>query len=89
LTAFYSAISNAGTRQSQAEITRELAENIDGKLRQTLSKIRGEFRKVLGEGEAELYTIEGDDEGRFRIALDRNYVTWTDRQDRTKGYLDC
>lgn len=74
--------------QSQGQISPEISlRDVDGKLRQTLSKIRGEFRKVLGEGETELYTIEGDAEGVIRIALDRKYVTWTDRKDRTKGYL--
>ena len=89
LTAFYSAIAPSGTRQSQAEVVRELAEDVDGKLRQTLSKIRRVFRNELGEEAANQYTIEGDAAGVFGIALDRKYVTWTDRQDRTKGYLDC
>lgn len=89
LTAFYSAFAPSGTRQSQAEVARELAEDVDGKLRQTLSKIRRVFRDELGEEEANHYTIEGDAEGIFRIALDRRYVTWTDRHDRPMGYLDC
>ena len=57
-----------------------LAENEDGRLNQHLSAIRNTFNGILGNGDAQLYTIEGTPGARFGIQLPRKFVRWTDQQ---------
>lgn len=72
--------------EEQMSVVANLATDDDTR-RQHLSKIRAAFRDILGKEKAPLYTIERDEEGTYKIALDRKYVIWLDRQDRPKGYM--
>ena len=80
LTRLYEVVATKGNRLEQAETIRAVAEDVEGKMQQHLSRIRRGFRKALGFREAELYTIEGVPAESYRISLDRQYVLWTDRE---------
>jgi len=80
LTRLYEVVATKGDRQEQSVTIRSVAEDVEGKLQQHLSRIRSAFKKVLGFREAGLYTINGVPAEAYGIELDRQYVLWTDRE---------
>ena len=80
LTRLYEVVATKGNRLEQAETIRAVAEDVEGKMQQHLSRIRRGFRKALGFREAGLYTINGVPAEAYGIELDRQYVLWTDRE---------
>ncbi len=86
LVQLYQVMANKGTLAEQATVIRGVAEDVDGKLQQHLSKMRRAFREALGFREAGLYTVNGDPGEPYRIRLYRQFVNWTDREGQP---VDC
>ncbi len=86
LVRLYQPIATIGNLQEQAETMRGVVEDGGGKLQQHLSRIRRAFRQVLGFRDAEEYFIHGRPAEPYGIALDRQFVLWTDR---TGHIVDC
>lgn len=86
LVRLYRPIATIGNPQEQADTIRRVVEDSGDKLQQHLSRIRRAFRKVLGFRDAEEYVIQGLPGEPYGIALDRQFVLWTDRE----GHIvDC
>ena len=78
----YRVMARNGTPIEQDETIRNVVLDVDGKLQQHLSRIRRAFREALGQDEAKLYFIQGRPAERYTIALPREHVDWTDRDER-------
>ena len=84
--ALYFPIATVGNMATQEATIRGVLLDVEGKLQQHLSRIRRAFRQALGMDEAEMYVVNGTPGERYRIALDRQYLLWADREG---GQVDC
>jgi hypothetical protein len=80
LTELYMSMSNLDNRDEQAMIMPPVAADMDGRLREHLSKIRKAFKEIVGEVDAKKYSINGTPGEAFVISLDRQLVNWHDKQ---------